>query len=174
MLCFWIMDKLHPCHASQQNSPKLKACATVNLFCLHSCHHHGQSSYTWGPIQKARLVKTLTSEMRETIIRLCIFRWLPISASSSLLLLHHPSQILFVVLCSFANGSFLYNTGNGEHISKATVCRAIRKLCLTLKLLLQIFVVFTVHKLMRIITAEFFRIAGKWYANQFKCMINIF
>lgn len=38
-------------------------------------------------------------------------------------------QILCVALRFFANGSFLYNVGDAEHLSKATVCRAVRKVC---------------------------------------------
>ena len=34
-------------------------------------------------------------------------------------------QILCVALRFFANGSFLYNVGDAEHLSKATVCRAV-------------------------------------------------
>ncbi len=39
-------------------------------------------------------------------------------------------QILFIALRFFANGSFLYNIGDAEHIGKATVCRAVRKVTL--------------------------------------------
>jgi len=35
-------------------------------------------------------------------------------------------QILCVVLRFFANGSFLYNVGDAEHLSKETVCRGVR------------------------------------------------
>uniref|UniRef100_A0AAQ5Y637 Nuclease HARBI1 n=1 Tax=Amphiprion ocellaris TaxID=80972 RepID=A0AAQ5Y637_AMPOC len=45
-------------------------------------------------------------------------------------------QMLCVVLRFFANGSFLYNVGDAEHFSKATVCRMVRKVCLALKRLL--------------------------------------
>ncbi|KAK0131551.1 putative nuclease HARBI1 [Merluccius polli] len=51
-------------------------------------------------------------------------------------------QILCVALRFFANGSFLYNVGDAEHLSKATVCRAVRKVCLAMKRLLPMFVVF--------------------------------
>ncbi|KAK0147932.1 hypothetical protein N1851_012392 [Merluccius polli] len=59
-------------------------------------------------------------------------------------------QILCVALRFFANGSFLYNVGDAEHLSKATVCRA-RKVCLALKQLLPMFVIFPGHKLVRAI-----------------------
>lgn len=52
-------------------------------------------------------------------------------------------QILCVALRFFANGSFLYNVGDAEHLSKATVCRAVRKVCLALKRLLPIFIIFS-------------------------------
>ncbi|XP_030254806.1 putative nuclease HARBI1 [Sparus aurata] len=69
-------------------------------------------------------------------------------------------QILCVALRFFANGSFLYNVGDAEHLSKATVCRAVRKVCLALKRLLPIFVIFPGHKPVRAIKEEFHRIAG--------------
>ncbi|KAK0143564.1 hypothetical protein N1851_018304 [Merluccius polli] len=65
---------------------------------------------------------------------------------------NEPSiHILCVALRFFANGSFLYNVGDAEHLSKATVCRAVRKVCLALKRLLPIFVVFPGHKPVRAI-----------------------
>ena len=70
-------------------------------------------------------------------------------------------QILCVALRFFANGSFLYNVGDAEHLSKATVCRAVRKVCLAMKRLLPIFVVFPGHKPVRAIKEEFHRIAGE-------------
>lgn len=70
-------------------------------------------------------------------------------------------QILCVALRFFANGSFLYNIGDAEHLSKATVCRAIRRVCLALKRPLPIFVVFPGHKPVRAIKEEFHRIAGE-------------
>ena len=69
-------------------------------------------------------------------------------------------QILCVALSFFANGSFLYNIGDAEHISKATVCRAVRKVCLTMKCFLNVFVVFPGNKPVRAIKEEFHRIAG--------------
>ncbi|KAK0139796.1 hypothetical protein N1851_023297 [Merluccius polli] len=56
-----------------------------------------------------------------------------------------------VALRFFANGSFLYNVGEAEHLSKATVCRAVRKVCLAMKRLLPMFVVFPGHKPVRAI-----------------------
>nr|XP_040025222.1 putative nuclease HARBI1 [Gasterosteus aculeatus aculeatus] len=69
-------------------------------------------------------------------------------------------QMLCVALRFFANGSFLYNIGDAEHISKATVCRIVRKVCLALKRFLRIFVLFPGHKPVRAIKEEFHRIAG--------------
>ena len=68
-------------------------------------------------------------------------------------------QILCVALCFFANGSFLYNVGDAEHLSKATVCRAVRIVCLAMKRLLPIFIVFPGHKPVRAIKEEFHMIA---------------
>ncbi|KAK0152189.1 putative nuclease HARBI1 [Merluccius polli] len=69
-------------------------------------------------------------------------------------------QTLSIALRFFANGSFLYNIGDAEHIGKAAVCRAVRKVTLTLKRLLPAMVVFPGHKPVRIIKEEFHRIAG--------------
>ncbi|CDQ98241.1 unnamed protein product [Oncorhynchus mykiss] len=60
----------------------------------------------------------------------------------------------------FANGSFLYNIGDAEHISKATVCQAVRNVTLAVKRLLYTFVVFPSHRPTRLIKEEFHRIAG--------------
>ena len=40
-------------------------------------------------------------------------------------------QILCVALHFIANGSFLYNVGDAEHLSKETVCRAVRDSIIT-------------------------------------------
>ncbi|KAM7006165.1 putative nuclease HARBI1 [Tautogolabrus adspersus] len=77
-------------------------------------------------------------------------------------------QILCVGLRFFANGSFLYNIGNAEHISKATVSRSVRKVCLALKRLLKMFVVFPGHKPVKAIKDEFLRIAG--FPNVIGCI----
>ncbi|XP_023815212.1 putative nuclease HARBI1 [Oryzias latipes] len=69
-------------------------------------------------------------------------------------------QILCAALRFFANGSFLHSIGDAEHISKATVCRAVRKVCLALKRFLRILIVFPGHKPLRAIKEEFHRIAG--------------
>lgn len=69
-------------------------------------------------------------------------------------------QVLCVALRFFASGSFLYDVGDAEHLSKATVCRAVRKVCLALKRLLRSFIVFPGHKPIQTIKEEFHRIAG--------------
>ncbi|KAK0155339.1 putative nuclease HARBI1 [Merluccius polli] len=69
-------------------------------------------------------------------------------------------QKLSIALRCFANGSFLYNIGDAEHIGKATVCRAVRKVSLALKRLLPVMVVFPGHKPVRNIKEDFHRIAG--------------
>ncbi|XP_060939195.1 putative nuclease HARBI1 [Limanda limanda] len=69
-------------------------------------------------------------------------------------------QILCFALRFFANGSFLYNVGDAEHVSKATVCRAVRNVTLALKRLLCTFVVFPSHRPTRLLKEEFHRIAG--------------
>ena len=60
-------------------------------------------------------------------------------------------QIICVALRFFANGSFLYNVGDAEHISKVT---------LALKRFLYTFVMFPSHRPIRTIKEEFYRIAG--------------
>ncbi|XP_008299148.1 putative nuclease HARBI1 [Stegastes partitus] len=69
-------------------------------------------------------------------------------------------QILCVALRFFANGSFLYNVGDAENLSKSTVGRAIRKVCLALKRLLPNFVIFPGSKPVTAIKEEFHKIAG--------------
>ncbi|MBN3295266.1 HARB1 nuclease, partial [Amia calva] len=56
--------------------------------------------------------------------------------------------------------SFLYNIGDAEHISKASIGRAVRNVTLALRHLLYTFVVFPSHRPTRLITEEFHRIAG--------------
>ncbi|KAK0151191.1 hypothetical protein N1851_007671 [Merluccius polli] len=71
-----------------------------------------------------------------------------------------PQSIIYIhnlirpYICNISNR-------NAEHLSKATVCRAVRKVCLALKRLLPIFVVFPGHKPVRAIKEEFHRIAGE-------------
>ncbi|XP_035246713.1 putative nuclease HARBI1 isoform X2 [Anguilla anguilla] len=69
-------------------------------------------------------------------------------------------ETLCIALRFYANGSFLYSIGDAEHISKATVCRCIRRVSLALKRFLHVFVVFPGHKTVRNIKEEFYKIAG--------------
>ena len=74
-------------------------------------------------------------------------------------------QILCIALRFFANGSFLYNVGDAEHVSKATVCRAVRNVTLALKRLLCTFVAFPSHIPTSLLKEEFHRIAGNSLSN---------
>ncbi|XP_015226372.1 PREDICTED: putative nuclease HARBI1 [Cyprinodon variegatus] len=77
-------------------------------------------------------------------------------------------QLLCVALRFLANGSFLYNVGEAEHISRATVSRAVRRVCLALKRLLPNFVHFPGNKPIESIKEEFHRIAG--FPNVIGCI----
>ena len=61
-------------------------------------------------------------------------------------MLSHPSRYCVLHCVSLQMEDFLYNVGDAEHLSKATVCRAVRKVCLALKWLLPMFVIFPGHK----------------------------
>ncbi|XP_068192102.1 putative nuclease HARBI1 isoform X3 [Antennarius striatus] len=69
-------------------------------------------------------------------------------------------QVLCVALRFFANGGFLYHVGDAQHLSKSTVCRAVRRVCLALKRLLPRFVSFPGNKSIEAIKEEFQKIAG--------------
>ncbi|XP_071394013.1 putative nuclease HARBI1 [Centroberyx affinis] len=69
-------------------------------------------------------------------------------------------QTLCIALRFFATGTFLYNIGDAKQIGKATVCGAVRKVCLALKHFLHTFVVFPGHKSVNLIKEEFHRMAG--------------
>ncbi|KAF7689963.1 putative nuclease HARBI1, partial [Silurus meridionalis] len=60
----------------------------------------------------------------------------------------------------FVSGYFLYSVGDSEHVGKATVCRAIRTVCLALKQFLPTFVQFPGHKPLLVIKDDFHRVAG--------------
>ena len=83
-------------------------------------------------------------------------------------------QIICVALRFFANGSFLYNVGDAEHISKATVCRSVRNVTLALKRFLYTFVMFPSHRPIRTIKEEFYRIAGNSSNNVAHLFIGTF
>ncbi|XP_060720063.1 LOW QUALITY PROTEIN: putative nuclease HARBI1 [Tachysurus vachellii] len=69
-------------------------------------------------------------------------------------------NILCIALRFFASGYFLYSVGDSEHVGKATVCRAVRTVCLALKQFLPMFVQFPGHKPLLVIKDEFHRVAG--------------
>nr|XP_046228795.1 putative nuclease HARBI1 [Scatophagus argus] len=50
------------------------------------------------------------------------------SLTSPTVAVNSPLNRYFALLYVFANGRGLYNTGDAEHISKAPVCRAVRKI----------------------------------------------
>ncbi|KAL6481349.1 hypothetical protein MHYP_G00094290 [Metynnis hypsauchen] len=69
-------------------------------------------------------------------------------------------QTVCIALRFFASGAFLYSVGDAERLSKATVCREIRKVCLALKRFLNIFITFPGHRGILPINEAFFRTAG--------------
>ena len=72
----------------------------------------------------------------------------------------NTENILCIALRFFAFGHFLYSVGDSEHVGKATVCRAVRTVCLALKQLLPTFVQFPGHKPLLVIKDEFHRVVG--------------
>lgn len=71
-------------------------------------------------------------------------------------------QTVCIALRFFASGTFLYTVGDAENISKASVCRSVRTVYLSLKRLLNVFVTFPGHKAIRTIKHAFYGIAGKF------------
>ncbi|XP_051816643.1 putative nuclease HARBI1 [Acanthochromis polyacanthus] len=69
-------------------------------------------------------------------------------------------QSVCIGLRFFASGSFLYSVGDAEALSKATVCREIRRVYVTLKTYLNRFVTFPGHLEPQRIKEEFYSIAG--------------
>ncbi|XP_068181206.1 putative nuclease HARBI1 [Antennarius striatus] len=69
-------------------------------------------------------------------------------------------QVLCAALRFYATGTFLYSVGDAQHLSKATVCRAVRRVTLALKGLLLRFVRFPGHEPIRAMKEAFHRIAG--------------
>ncbi|XP_056104451.1 putative nuclease HARBI1 [Rhinichthys klamathensis goyatoka] len=80
----------------------------------------------------------------------------------------NTEHILCIALRFFATGSFLYTVGDAEHVGKATVCRAVRRVCIALKRFLHTFVQFPGHKPPRVIKEEFHRVAG--FPNAIGCI----
>lgn len=81
--------------------------------------------------------------------------------------------VLFFLLFYFTNMSFLCNISEVGHISKATVCRAVRKVWLALKRALHIFVVFPGYKPTSDNKGLVLRIAGGRCRNQLKSVFYI-
>ncbi|XP_068160205.1 putative nuclease HARBI1 [Antennarius striatus] len=77
-------------------------------------------------------------------------------------------QVLCAALHFYATGTFLYSVGDEQHLSKATVCRAVRRVTLALKRLLLRFVRFPGHEPIRAMKEAFHRIAG--FPNVIGCM----
>ncbi|MBN3301905.1 HARB1 nuclease, partial [Amia calva] len=69
-------------------------------------------------------------------------------------------QTVCLALRYFASGHIMYFIGDAEHLSKNTVCRAVRKVALALSKLLDAFVVFPGHLSVLKIKEAFYAIAG--------------
>ncbi|XP_067284070.1 putative nuclease HARBI1 [Pseudorasbora parva] len=69
-------------------------------------------------------------------------------------------QTVCIALRFFASGTFLYTVGDAENISKASVCRSVRTVYLSLKRLLNVFITFPGHKAIRTVRHAFYGIAG--------------
>ncbi len=70
-------------------------------------------------------------------------------------------QTVCIALCFFASGTFLYTVGDAENISKSSVCRSVRVVYLSLKLL-NVFITFPGHRAICTIKQAFYGIAGKF------------
>lgn len=70
-------------------------------------------------------------------------------------------QTVCIALRFFASGTFLYTVGDAEKISKASVCRSVRTVYLSLKRLLNVFITFPGHRAICTIKHAFYGIAGK-------------
>ena len=71
-----------------------------------------------------------------------------------------PQQVC-IALRFFACGTFLYTVGDAEHLSKATVCRTIRRVYLALKSFAPIFIKFPGHRGLNYIKEDFYQIGGR-------------
>ncbi|XP_059369577.1 putative nuclease HARBI1 [Carassius carassius] len=69
-------------------------------------------------------------------------------------------QTVCIALCFFASGTFLYTVGDAENISKASVCRSVRIVYLSLKKLLNVFITFPGHRAIHSIKQAFYGIAA--------------
>ncbi|XP_059410707.1 putative nuclease HARBI1 [Carassius carassius] len=69
-------------------------------------------------------------------------------------------QTVCIALRFFASGTFLYTVGDAENISKASVCRSVRIVYLSLKKLLNVFITFPGHRAIHSIRQAFYGIAA--------------
>ncbi|MBN3302427.1 HARB1 nuclease, partial [Amia calva] len=69
-------------------------------------------------------------------------------------------QTVCLALRYFASGHFMYSISDAAHLSKNTVCRAVRKVALALSKLLDAFVVFPGHLSVLKLKEAFYAIAG--------------
>ncbi|XP_030286099.1 putative nuclease HARBI1 [Sparus aurata] len=69
-------------------------------------------------------------------------------------------QMVCVTLRFLASGSFLYSAGDAENLNKGNICRTIRRVCLALKSLINIFITFPGHRRPLHIKEEFYKIAA--------------
>ncbi|XP_029963592.1 putative nuclease HARBI1 [Salarias fasciatus] len=69
-------------------------------------------------------------------------------------------QMVCVTLRFLASGSFLYSVGDAENLNKATICRTVRRVCLALKSVINIFVTFPGHRRLPYIKEDFYKIAA--------------
>lgn len=82
-------------------------------------------------------------------------------------------QMVCIAMRFFASGSFLYTVGDAENLSKATVCRTIRKVYLALKTLAPVFIKFPGHKDLKYIKEDFYQIGGNMNLSQDRIIIGL-
>lgn len=70
-------------------------------------------------------------------------------------------QMVCIAIRFFACGTFLYTVGDAEHLSKATVCRTIRKVYRALRGLAPQFIKFPGHRDISVIKEDFYQIGSK-------------
>ncbi|RXM98693.1 putative nuclease HARBI1 [Acipenser ruthenus] len=71
------------------------------------------------------------------------------------------TQTICIGLRFFASGAFLYSVGNAENIDKAAACRAVRRVYLTLKRFLYVFITFPGHTRGNGIKEGFYAVAAQ-------------
>ncbi|XP_071387553.1 putative nuclease HARBI1 [Centroberyx affinis] len=69
-------------------------------------------------------------------------------------------QTVCIALRFFASGTFLYTVGDAENIGKASVCRSVRVVYLSLKRLLNVFITFPGHRGIQTIKDAFYGIGA--------------